>query len=175
MLSEKTKTKPQGTLDFKLNKQMDTFSFEPPVTFSQEGNWLLSVTGFEAVNSVFKITDQNNSFQNTTTGHWNVNDGEKTNNRLNNLLELTSQNDIELQVKETEKRRFGFGMLEANPRVTNGPTEGGQFGEYKNFFSDLDTQKSLMNEELKNINYKDLEDMVYRRELPNDETVDKLP
>ena len=32
-----------------------------------------------------------------------------------------------------------------------------------------------MNEELKNINYKDLEDMVYRRELPNDETVDKLP
>ena len=31
-LIEQTKTKPQETLEFKMNEQMQTFSFNPPIT-----------------------------------------------------------------------------------------------------------------------------------------------
>ena len=61
-LIEHSKTKPQETLNFKLNQQMETFSFNPPIKLSEEGKWLLAVTSFEATNSVFKITDENNRF-----------------------------------------------------------------------------------------------------------------
>ena len=68
-LIEQTKTKPQETLEFKLNKQMETFSFNPPINLS-EVRWLLSVTSFEALNSVFNITQEKHSFLITTPGHW---------------------------------------------------------------------------------------------------------
>ena len=45
-LNEQTRTKPQETLDFKRNKQMETFSFSPPINLSEEGKWLLVVTSF---------------------------------------------------------------------------------------------------------------------------------
>ena len=35
-LIEQTKTKPQETLEFKLNKQMDTFSFFIPINLPEE-------------------------------------------------------------------------------------------------------------------------------------------
>ena len=53
-LTEQTKTKPQETLEFKMNKQMETFSFNPPMTLFEEGKWLLSVAFFEATNLVSK-------------------------------------------------------------------------------------------------------------------------
>ena len=42
-LNEQTRTIPQETLDFKLNKQMETFSFSPPINLSEEEKWLLVV------------------------------------------------------------------------------------------------------------------------------------
>ena len=51
-LIEQIKTKPQETLEFKLNKQVDTFSFKPPKNVSEEGKWLLVVMDFEATNSI---------------------------------------------------------------------------------------------------------------------------
>ena len=60
-LTEQTKTKPQETFQFKLNKQMGTFSFNPPIKLSEESKWFLAVAGLEAMNSVFNITDQKNS------------------------------------------------------------------------------------------------------------------
>ena len=36
-LIEQTKTKTQGTLEFKLNKQRQTFSFNPPINLVEEG------------------------------------------------------------------------------------------------------------------------------------------
>ena len=56
-LIEQTITRPQGTLDFKMNKQMESFSFPPPINLSEEGKRFLAVTSFEATNSVFKRTD----------------------------------------------------------------------------------------------------------------------
>ena len=61
-LIEQTKTKPQETLELKLKKQMETFSFSTPLNLVEEGKSLLAATSFEATNSVFNITDENNSF-----------------------------------------------------------------------------------------------------------------
>ena len=43
-LIEQTKTKPQETLEFKLNKQMETFSLNHPINLAEKSKWLLAVT-----------------------------------------------------------------------------------------------------------------------------------
>ena len=53
MLIDRTKTKPQETLEFVMDKQMQNFSFNPSINLSEEGKWLLAVTSFECTNSVF--------------------------------------------------------------------------------------------------------------------------
>ena len=89
--------------ELKLNKQMAIFSFSSPINVSEEGKWLLAVTSFEVTNSVFKITDKNNSFLFLTPNFWTPEGGEELINELNSLLELRSQIDIDLHVKEVEK------------------------------------------------------------------------
>ena len=61
-LIAQTKTKPQETLEFEMIKQMQTFSFNPPINLFEEGKWLLAVSSFECTISVFNITNENNSF-----------------------------------------------------------------------------------------------------------------
>ena len=43
-LNGETKTKPQETIDFTLNKQMNTFPFSPAINFTEEENWLIGVS-----------------------------------------------------------------------------------------------------------------------------------
>ena len=81
-LVEQTKTKPQEILEFKMNKQMENISFSPPLSLGDE-DLFLAVTSFEATNSVFNITDENNSFSNTIPGHWNSKSAGKTIDELN--------------------------------------------------------------------------------------------
>ena len=38
-LTEQTKTKPQETLEFKMDKQTQTFSFNPPINLIEEDKW----------------------------------------------------------------------------------------------------------------------------------------
>ena len=87
---EQTKTKPQDTLEFKMNKQMQTFSFNPPINLVEEGKWLLAVSSLECTNSVFNITNGNTSFSIIIPGHYQNKSDEKTSNCLNKLLELKS-------------------------------------------------------------------------------------
>ena len=68
-LIEQTKTKPQETLKLKVNKQMPTFSLNPSIKLV-EGKWLLAVSSFECTNSVFDITNENNSFSIIIPGHY---------------------------------------------------------------------------------------------------------
>ena len=103
-LIEQTKTRPQETLEFKMNKQMQTFSFSPPINLVEEGKWLLAVTSFEAKNSVFNITDENNSFSITIPGHWENKFAEKTFGELNKLLELRSRNGSKLHIEKVRKK-----------------------------------------------------------------------
>ena len=151
-LIEQTKTKPQETLEFKMNKQRQTFSFNPPINLIEEGKWLLAVSLFECANSVFNITDDNNSFSIIIPAHWETEFAENTINELNKLLELRS---LELHVNEVRKRGNIIKIGD---------------NEYK--LSDFDNQKYEIIEELKKAEYNDLEDLVYRMRLSYDEIID---
>ena len=98
---EQTKTKPQDTLEIKVNKQMQTFSFNAPINLVEEGKRLLAVSSFECTNSVFNITNENNSFSIIIPGHYQTEFAGKMINDLKNLLELKS---LELRVEEVRKR-----------------------------------------------------------------------
>ena len=100
-LIEQTKTKPQETLEFKMNKQMQTFSFNPAIKLVED-KWLLGVSSFECTNSVFNITNENNSFSIIILGHYETEFAEKTIDDLNKLLELKS---LELHVEEVKKKK----------------------------------------------------------------------
>ena len=97
---EQTKTKPQETLEFKMNKQMQTFSFNPRINLVEEGKWVMAVSLFDCINSVYNITNKNNSVSIIIPGHYQNKSDEKTIDNLNNLLELKS---LELHVKEIRK------------------------------------------------------------------------
>ena len=153
-LIEQTRTKPQETLEFKMNKQRQTFSFNPPINLIEEGKWLLGVSSFECTNSVFNITDKNNSFSIIIQGHYENKSDEKTIDELNKLLELWSQNGIELHVEQVRKK----GLILLN-----------DFS-----LSSLGMFKDEILEELKNVKYNDLEDLVYRFQLTYDEIMNIL-
>ena len=75
---DQRKTKPQETLEIKMNKQWETFQVNPTINLYEEGKWLLAVTSLEATNSVFNITNENNSLSITRPGHWNSKTAGKT-------------------------------------------------------------------------------------------------
>ena len=153
-LIQQAKTKPQETLEFKMNKQMQTFSFNPPINLVEEGKWLLAVSSFECTNSVLNITNENNSFSIIIPGHYETESPEKTIDELNKVLELRSQNGIELHVEQVRKK----GLILIN--------------DYS--LSSLGMFKDEILEELKNVKYNDLEDLVYRFKLTYDEIMDIL-
>ena len=153
-LIEQTRTKPQETLEFKVNKQKQTFSFNPPINLVEEGKWLLALSSFECTNSVFNITNENNSFSIIIPDHYLNEFDEKTINDLNKLLELKS---LELHVEEVKKRGIKIKIGD---------------NEYK--LSDFDNQKYEILQELKNAKQNDLEDLVYRMRLSYAEIMDIL-
>ena len=99
-LIEHTKTKPQEALEFKMNIQTQTFSFNPPINLVEESKWLLGVSSFECTNSVFNITNENYSFSIIIPCHYETESAEKTIDELKKLLELKS---LELHVEEVKK------------------------------------------------------------------------
>ena len=112
------------------------------------------MSSFECTNSVFNITDDNNSFSIIIPGHYETEFAEKIIDDLNKLLELKS---LELHVEEVRKRGNIIKI-------------GGK--EYK--LSDFDNQKYEILEELKKVGYNDLKDLVYRMRLSYDEIIDIL-
>ena len=93
---EETKSCTQETLKLKMNKQTQTFSFNPPKNLVEERKWLLAVSSLECTNSIFNITNENSSFSITLPGHWETKSAEKTIDTVNKFLELSS---FELHVK----------------------------------------------------------------------------
>ena len=112
------------------------------------------MSSFEWTNSVFNITNENNSFSIIIPGHYKTEFAEKVINDLNELYDLKSR---ELHVKE---------VREKGNKIKTGDKE------YK--LSDLDNQKNEIHEELKNVKYKDLKDMIYRLQLTFNEIIDIL-
>ena len=76
--TEQTKSRPQETLDFKLKKPWEIFTFSLPINLSEEGKWLLAAASFGATNSVFNLSHENKSCSISTPGYWTSSDGEET-------------------------------------------------------------------------------------------------
>ena len=123
---------------------MNSFSFSPPINLSEEGKWSLVVTSFEATNSVFNTTGENNSFSISTPGHWSSSGGAEVIKKLRKVLQMRHNNVIELHV---EVRKSGNHI---------------KIGDNENKLSDLETHKIQIINELKNAEYNDLEDMVFK-------------
>ena len=98
---------------------------------------------------------KSNSFSITTPSHWIPEGSGEIVDKLFELLELTSQKDIEISVKEVEKRGTRI------RKETSGYNLAG--------FDDI---KSETPAELKTVKYKDLEDLVQGIELNYEESLD---
>ena len=133
---------------------MQTISLNLQINLFEEGKWLLTETSFEATNSVFHITNENQCFSISTASHWNAKDGKELFNNLDKLLEPSSETDNDIHVKEVEKR--GTRIEKGN----NGYISVG-----------LDHFKCQRLAELKRVKYKYLYDMLYRMEITYDEII----
>ena len=109
---------------------------------------MLAVTSFEVTNPVFNITNENSSFLSTIPVYWSSRGGSERIIKLRELLRLRAQNDFELHVAEVVKK---------GSQIKIGDKE------YK--LPDLDTHQNETIKELKNVEYNDLEDTVFRIEL----------
>ena len=58
---ENTLSKPQETLEFKMNKQKGSFSFDIPLDLPEQ--WMMGVPSLEVYNTVYNITEKNNKFK----------------------------------------------------------------------------------------------------------------
>ena len=154
ILIEQTKTKPQETLEFKMNKQMQTFSFNPRINLVEEGKWVMAVILFDCTNSVYNITNKNNSFSIIVPGHYKTEFAEKVINDLDELYKLKS---LELHVEAVRNRGNIIKIADK---------------EYK--LSDLDNQKNEILEELRNVKYNDLIGLIYRMQITYNEIIDIL-
>ena len=93
---------------------------------------MLAVTNFEAMNSVFIITNKNNSLSFTIEGLRSSRGGVETINKLQKILQLRSKNDIKLHVEKVRKRGNQI-----------------KIGDKEYNLSDLDTREEEIIEELK--------------------------
>ena len=114
----------------------------------------MAVSSFECTNSVFNITNENNSFSIIIPGHYQTEFAEKMINDLNKLIDLTS---LKLHVEEVRKRGNKI-----------------KIGDNEYQLSDFDTQKNEILKEISNVKYNEPEDLVYRMRLSYDEIIDIL-
>ena len=58
---ENTQSKPQETLEFKMTKQKESFSFDVPLILNEK--WMMGVTSLEVYNTVYNIKEKNNKLE----------------------------------------------------------------------------------------------------------------
>ena len=58
---ENTLSKPQESLEFKMNKQKESFSFDIPLDLPEQ--WMMGVTSLEVYNTIYNITEKNNKLK----------------------------------------------------------------------------------------------------------------
>ena len=61
VIVENTHSKPQETLEFKMTKQKESFSFDVPLQLNEK--WMMGVTSLEVYNTVCNITEKNNKLE----------------------------------------------------------------------------------------------------------------
>ena len=60
-IAENTHSKPQETLEFKMTKQKESFSFDVSLLLPEK--WMMGVTSLEVYNTVYNITENNNKLE----------------------------------------------------------------------------------------------------------------
>ena len=58
---ENTHSNSQETLEFKITKRKESFSFDVPLQLKEK--WMMGVTNLEVYNTVYDITEKNNKLQ----------------------------------------------------------------------------------------------------------------
>ena len=58
---ENTLSKPQETLEIKMTKQKESFSFDSPLEMPEQ--WMMGVTSLEVYNTVYNITEKSNKLE----------------------------------------------------------------------------------------------------------------
>ena len=114
----------------------------------------MAVSLFDCTNSVYNTTNENNLFSIIIPGHYQNKSDEKTIDNLNKLLELKSLESLVKEVRKTGNKI--------------------QIGDNEYRLSEFGTQKNEILEELKIVEYNDLEDLVYTMQLTYDEIIDVL-
>ena len=59
---DNTHSKPQETLELKMTKQKESFSFDVPLELPEQ--WMMEVTSLEVFNTVYNISENNNKVTN---------------------------------------------------------------------------------------------------------------
>ena len=88
---------------------MQTFSFNPPINLIEESKCLLAVSSFECTNSVFNITNENNSFSIAIPVHWNSESAEKTVEKSKKELSVLDKKDSSLHIATVREREIFLG------------------------------------------------------------------
>ena len=60
---EQTHTKPEETVEFRLNQLKENFSFNLSIILRLDSEWMIGLTGLEVYIFIFNITDENNNFE----------------------------------------------------------------------------------------------------------------
>ena len=60
-LIKQTLRRAEETVEFKISKPRESFSFKPPIQI--EGSWIMRLTTIEVYESVFFITEESNKFE----------------------------------------------------------------------------------------------------------------
>ena len=58
---ENTHSKPQETLEFKMTKQKESFSFDVPLQLNEK--WMMGVTSLEVYNTVYNVPEKKNKLE----------------------------------------------------------------------------------------------------------------
>ena len=117
-LDKQSHTKPRETLEFKLNKARETFSFKPPKPI--DGSWTLGLPNLEVYDSIFNITEKSNNFE-LYTGNFDGFSFEELKDELGEIFIVSAITPSHLQHETIGPRN-----IEAydNFRLENSSTDG---------------------------------------------------
>ena len=62
-LNKQTHAKPQGSLEIKLTKPIETLSYKLSINVCLDSKWMVGLTRFGVYNSVFNVTEKKKKFE----------------------------------------------------------------------------------------------------------------
>ena len=105
---ENTLSKPQETLEFKMNKQKESFSFDIPLDLPEQ--WMMGVTSLEVYNTIYNITEKNNKIKLFTTEQNLKEDKFATEfiPKIKNLYETSDIEEIKKLINDVKYKKVVF-------------------------------------------------------------------